>query len=85
MDLTPGASRKKLGAQRRRHALLYKGIAAARVTFCGEEEWTMLHSDVSKPHEKDFFGISAVGVELSYSQKVGSDSEPLRGRLQPSR
>ena len=39
VDLTPGASRKKLGAQRRRHTLLYKGIAAASVTFCGEEEW----------------------------------------------
>ena len=32
-------SRKKLVAKRRRHARVYKGIAAASVTFCGKEEW----------------------------------------------
>ncbi len=44
---------------------------------------TVLYS--LKENKKDIFSISAVGAELSYSQKVGSDSEPLRGRLQPSR
>ena len=31
-------TRKKLVAQRRRHARVYKDIAAANVTFCGKEE-----------------------------------------------
>ena len=31
-------TRKKLGAQRRRNARVYKGTAAASVTFCGKEE-----------------------------------------------
>ena len=31
---------------------------------------------LSKPHEKDVFSISAVGVELSNAQKIGSNSEP---------
>ena len=31
-------TRKKLVAQRRRNARVYKGIAAASVTFCGKEE-----------------------------------------------
>ena len=41
-----------------------------------EVEQSELCSDVSKPHEKNIFGISAVGVDLWNSQKVGSDSEP---------
>ena len=31
-------TRKKLVAQRRRNARVYKGTAAASVTFCGKEE-----------------------------------------------
>ena len=41
-----------------------------------EVEQSELCSDVSKPHEKNIFGISAVGGDLWNSQKVGSDSEP---------
>ena len=40
---------------------------------------------LSKPHEKDIFGILIVGFEPSNSQKVGSGSEPPGGRLQPGR
>ncbi len=35
-NLNSRVSRKKLVAQRRRHARVYKGIAAASVTFCGK-------------------------------------------------
>ncbi len=37
MDLNSRASCKKLVAQQRRHARVYKCIAAASVPFCGEE------------------------------------------------
>ena len=34
---------------------------------------------LSKPHEKEIFGVSTAGVERSNSRKVGSGSEPLWG------
>lgn len=40
---------------------------------------------MAKPHEKDIFGISTVGVELSNSQKVGSESDPPWRRFGPNR
>lgn len=40
---------------------------------------------LSKPHEKDILGVSLVGLNPHSPQTFGSDSEPLRGSLQPGR
>ena len=83
-------TRKKLAATANRCEGVLGRAGEPSVTFCEKEEQRRDRalifiknrskrykacSDVSKPHEKDIFAFSAVGVELSQTHTTASHRE----------